>query len=47
MACSCGKKKGAAKSYKVTYPSGKTATYRSETEAKYQVATKGGRYEPN
>ena len=45
MACSCKKKKNTT-TYTYTAPDGKKSTYRSETEAKYAVARRGGSYEP-
>lgn len=43
MACACNtNKKGVAATYVVTLPSGKTATYRSEIEAKAAVQRAGG-----
>lgn len=43
MACACKKNKSTA-TYTYTDPNGKTTVYRSETEAKYAVARKGGSY---
>ena len=45
MACACKGRKSAT-NYTVTFPSGAKKTYKSEIEAKRQVATKGGKYEP-
>lgn len=43
MACNCKKNQNNA-TYTYTDPSGKVTSYRSETEAKYAVARKGGSY---
>jgi hypothetical protein len=43
MACNCKRNKNTA-TWTYTAPDGKTTSYRSETEAKYAVARKGGTY---
>jgi hypothetical protein len=45
MACACKKKKVGG-TFVYTSPTGKTTVYKSETEAKYAVARKGGSYKP-
>jgi hypothetical protein len=45
MACACKNRDARKATYTVTFPDGSTKSYRSEIEAKRQVALKGGKYE--